>query len=498
MNDHRHSLSLIGISKSFPGVKALDGVSLDIQAGEVHALCGENGAGKSTLMNILSGNLQPDEGQILLDGEEVVINDQKHAQQLGVGMVYQERSLVSNLSIAENIFAEHQPLHVGGFIDYGSLYQQARALLQKLGLPHLRVQTRVDDLPVAEQQMVEIAKALSQHPSILLLDEPTAALTEAETEVLFRIIGELKAEGVAIIYISHRLAEIFEVADRVSILKDGQYQGSFPVNEIDAKGIIRRMVGRDLVQDAHQSYVHERVVLDVRGLSGARFQNVSFQLRQGEILALAGLVGAGRSEVARAIMGIDPKRAGEVRVRGLKVSIQHPAEAIALHMGYVPESRKEQGLFLSMSVEANVVAANLPVAASWGFLSTQSIRKHAMDFIQRLSIKTRAPQQSVLELSGGNQQKIVLAKWLLVQPEILIVDEPTHGVDVGAKAEIYRLLRELAARGTAILLISSELPEVLILNDRVLVMYQGQLMGELTREEASEPQIMHLASGVEA
>lgn len=489
----RLMLSLDHISKTFPGVKALSDVSLTLQAGEVHALCGENGAGKSTLMNILVGNQQPDAGgSIQLDGQPVQISDFNQARALGIAIVYQERSLVDTLSIAENMFANRYPRTRWGLIDYRELYGQTTDLLRLLDLLHLTPRTLVGDLSPADKQMVEFGKALSQRPRILILDEPTASITEKETQTLFRIIRQRQAEGVGIIYISHRLAEIFAIADRVTVLKDGKHQATLPIGQTSPDNLIRRMVGRDITTLAKPEPVTGEVVLAVNSLAGGRFRDVSFTVGRGEIVALAGLVGAGRTEVARAIFGIDPKTSGSVSVSGRVCTIHHPADAIASGIGYVPEDRKQQGLFLDMSVQANILAG---VFAGDESTSASEQRQIATRYKDDLRIQTPTVDQPVRLLSGGNQQKCVLAKWLHLNPRVLIIDEPTHGIDVGAKFEIYQLLRALAAKGTAILLISSELPEVLALADRVLVLHEGQVNGELDGATATEEKILALASG---
>lgn len=489
-------LVLAGISKSFPGVKALDNVSIDLFPGEIHALCGENGAGKSTLMNILSGNLPPDDGEIFLHGEKIALSTPLIAQKQKIAIVHQEKSLVGNLSIAENIFAENYPVFAGGMIDFQKLYSQTSALLEKLRVPFLNPRTKVESLSSTRQQIVEIAKALSKNPQILILDEPTAAMTEDETQTLFDILREQRQNGTSIIYISHRLAEIFEIADRVSILRDGKHQGTFPVAEMNVQAIIRLMVGRDLEEPPHIHHPREQVLLSVKNLSGLRFQNISFDLYAGEILAIAGLIGAGRSEVARAIMKIDPVESGEIWIRGKKARINNPPDAIRYGIGYVPENRKEQGIFPEMSVAENVAVTSLSHMTRSGFIKKNQLWATVGNLVEKFRIKTPSIHQKIINLSGGNQQKAMLARWLMLDPAILIVDEPTQGVDVGAKAEIYQLLRALTAKGTAILLISSELPEVLTLSDRVLVMYNGTLTGELSRENATEQEILHLASGL--
>ena len=488
-------LRLHQITKHFPGVVALDGVDFELKNGEVHALCGENGAGKSPLMNILSGNHTPDGGHIELHGERIGIPDPQEARRLGIGIVYQERSLVGELSVAENIFAGKPPANRWGMIRFGQLFAQTRQLLDQLGMTEIDPQTRLEALSPAKQQMVEIAKALSQDPEILILDEPTAAISEADAQILFRIIRGLRARGVSVIYISHRMAEIFEIANRVSVLKDGKYQGTRQVAETSVEEIIRMMVGRDLVMQAYASQVRAETVLEVQGFSGPRFTDISLEIKAGEILGLAGLVGAGRTELARAIFGADAKYAGRLIFRGKEIHIHHPAEAMQQGIGYLPENRKEQGLFLEMSVEENIVATDLGATVRGKLIRQGQMTEVARHYIAQLDIRTPSPRQKTIHLSGGNQQKVVIAKWLLRNPALLIVDEPTHGVDVGAKAEIYALLRQLTAAGTAILLISSELPELLSLSDRILVLHNGRLAAALERSQFSEEEIMHYASG---
>lgn len=488
-------LKLNHITKYFPGVVALENVTLELKTGEVHALCGENGAGKSTLMNVLSGNHQPDGGEIILKGQQVVMEDQQVAQQMGIGIVYQERSLVNDLSVAENIYAGNQPTNGWGFINFKKLFAQTRILLEKLGMADIDPTTKLEYLSPGKQQMVEIAKALSQNPEILILDEPTASISETDAKVLFQIIRSLTKEGVAVIYISHRMSEIFQIANRVSVLKDGKYQGTKEVGEIVVDDIIRMMVGRDLVKQDYKSHALEEIVMKIEDFNGPDYLNINFELKKGEILGLAGLVGAGRTELARAIFGMDKKYEGRLFLNQNQVSINHPLEAMNLGIGYLPEHRKEQGLFLEMTVEENIVATNLEVAVENRLLQFSKITEIADAYIQKLGIKTPDSKQKVVNLSGGNQQKIVLAKWLLLNPKVLIVDEPTHGVDVGAKSEIYAILKELTEKGTSIIMISSELPELLSLSDRILVLCNGNMTAELPREKFSEEEIMHYASG---
>ena len=485
-------LQLRNITKQFPGVKALDDVSLDVDAGEIHALCGENGAGKSTLLNILTGNLRPDSGQILLNGQPIEITGPAQATQLGIAIVYQQLSLVETLTVAENIFANRQPRNRFGLIQYKALRQQTQTLLTQLGLTDLRPETLVSDLAPGQKQMVEIAKALSQNSDVLLLDEPTASLTGRETDVLFALVRQLRAEGKSIVYISHRLAEIFTLADRVSVLKDGRYQGTQPVKETTPNELINRMVGRTLTAEKQTSSATNEVLLRVDNLSGARFQTISFSLRRGEIVGMAGLVGAGRTEIARAIFGIDDYESGTIYLDGQPVQITHPADAVRLGIGYLPEERKSLGLFMEQSVSQNIVAVQPPANGLW--FDARRVETVAESYREQLGIRTPSTRQLVSKLSGGNQQKVMLARWLLANPDVLMVDEPTHGVDVGAKSEIYALLRQLAAQGKAILLISSELPELLTLADRILVIRDGRMSGELLNDEATEERIMSLAT----
>ncbi len=486
-------LRLSHISKQFPGVKALDDVTFDVRAGEIHALCGENGAGKSTLLNILTGNLQPNAGQIELHGEVVRIDGPAHATSLGLAIVYQQLSLVDGLSVAENIFANRQPRNRFGMVNYRALNDAARDLLHRLNLDDIRPETPVSRLSVAQKQMVEIAKALSQNPNILLLDEPTASITKRETQTLFRLVRQLRDEGKAIVYISHRLAEIFAIADRVSVLKDGDYQGTWPVADITTDQLIRHMVGRDITTTRTPSVATKKVLLSVENLSGERFRNITFDLHKGEILGLAGLVGAGRTELARAIFGADPARSGSIHLNGKRVHFHHPADALQTGIGYLPEERKTLGIFPERSVMDNLLSVG-PPANSAGLYNARAGRTIANEYKETLRIRTPSVAQAIVNLSGGNQQKVVLARWLRTNPDVLIVDEPTHGVDVGAKAEIYDLLRQVAAQGKGVLLISSELPELLTLSDRIFVIREGQLTGELVGTDATEEAIMVLAT----
>jgi len=484
-----------GITKTFPGVRALDDVSFSIAVGEVHALVGENGAGKSTLINIIAGNYHPDGGYIEIKGEKVRMRNYAEALVKGISVVYQERSLVPNLSVAENIFADRQPRKFL-FIDKKKMYEETERLCGEIQLD-VKPSTLVGELIPAKQQMVEIAKALSNESELLILDEPTATITEKETEVLFRVIREFKARGISVIYISHRLQEIFGIADRVTVLKDGKYVGTRSIKDVQIGDVIKMMVGRDLYTEKYRSTYEEETVLEVRNLTSKKFHDVSFSLKRGEGLCFAGLAGAGRTEVARVIIGADPLESGEIFIRGKHTRIGNPEQAIENGIGYLPEDRKEHGLYLEMAVAKNIVSGNLNHVAKNQIINEKKVIEVSEKYKERLRIMCPSVQTVARQLSGGNQQKLVFAKWLLVDPDILIVDEPTRGVDVGTKSEIYRIIRELASRGTSIIVISSDFPEVLTLSDRIIVMYNGTITGELTRHEATEESIMHFASGIQ-
>ncbi len=487
------SLLLDHISKQFPGVTALDNVSMEIHAGEIHALCGENGAGKSTLMNILSGTLQPDGGRILLNDSEVLFHNPHEAFENGIAIVYQHLSLVDSLSVAENIFANQQPRNRYGMIQFNALYEKTTVLLQRLKLFDINPRTLVSKLSPAQKQMVEIAKALSKDPSILILDEPTASLTDRETKTLFDIIRILKINGVSIIYISHRLEEIFLLADRISILKDGKYQGTFDSKDLTKDALIKKMVGRELKTLKTSSSRNDRILLEVKNISGAKFNDISLVVRQGEIIGLAGLMGAGRTEIARAIFGMDKIESGEVRLNNKAFHPKHPFAAIRAGMGYVTEERKNLGLFQSMSIQDNIVAARLNQLPS-RFYNAAKVKRLAETAKAKLGIISHSLEQPVNNLSGGNQQKVMLAKWLLTSPDVLIVDEPTHGIDIGAKYEIYEILKSLAEEGKGILIISSELPELIGLCDKIIIIKNGIVAGELSGEKMTEEQVIELAT----
>jgi ribose transport system ATP-binding protein len=494
----RPVIALRNVSKRFPGVLALDNCQFDLAAGEVHALMGENGAGKSTLMKILSGVYQRDSGEILLDGRAVEIDGPRAAQALGIGIIHQELNLMNHLSAAQNIFIGREPKKsLGLFIDEDKLNRQASVLFERMRLD-LDPRTPVGELTVARQQMVEIAKALSFDSRVLIMDEPTAALNNAEIAELFRIIRDLQQQGVGIVYISHKMDELRQIADRVTVMRDGRYIATVPMQDTPMDTIISMMVGRQLDggQGAAPDTSGNEVVLEVRGLSrGRAIRDVGFKLRRGEILGFAGLMGAGRTEVARAIFGADPIDAGEILIHGKRALIGAPADAVAHGIGYLSEDRKHFGLAVGMDVQTNIALSCMGRFVRRGiFIDERALRETAEGYVRQLAIKTPSVEQQARLLSGGNQQKIVIAKWLLRDCDILFFDEPTRGIDIGAKNEIYKLLDALAAQGKAIVMISSELPEVLRMSHRVLVMCEGRVTGELAAADATQEKIMQLAT----
>ncbi|MEP6972363.1 MAG: sugar ABC transporter ATP-binding protein [Betaproteobacteria bacterium] len=490
-------ISVQNLSKSFPGVKALDGVQFDLQAGEVHALMGENGAGKSTLMKILAGVYRKDSGEVRLDGTLVDIESPAHAQSLAIGIIHQELHLMGHLTAAQNIFLGREPRKLGGlFLDEEQLNRDAQALFDRMHLA-LDPTTPIGAITVARQQMVEIAKALSFKSRVLIMDEPTAALNDAEIDELFRIIRQLRSEGVGIVYISHKMDEIQRIADRITVLRDGTYIDTVPAATPMAQ-VIAMMVGRTLEHTEKRipDTSANDVLLEVRGLNRGRvIRDVSFSVRRGEIVGFAGLMGAGRTEVARAVFGADPVESGEIRVRGERVRITSPQDAVRAGLGYLSEDRKHFGLATGMDVESNITLPSLRRWLKWGiFLNRPAIHTIAQQMVDKLRIKTPSLTQTARLLSGGNQQKVVIAKWLVQDCDILIFDEPTRGIDVGAKSEIYKLLVDLAAQGRAIVVISSELPEVLQLSHRILVMCEGRITGEVPGNTATQENLMALAT----
>ena len=491
-------VAISNLSKSFPGVRALDNCKFELLSGEVHALMGENGAGKSTLMKVLAGVYQKDSGEIRIDGKPVDIPSPHAAQDLGIGIIHQELNLMNHRTVAQNIFIGREPRGRSRvFIDARKMDEDARNIFERLHL-QLDPRTLVGDLTVARQQMVEIAKALSFDSRVLIMDEPTAALNNAEIDDLFRIIGQLKSHGVGIVYISHKMDELKRISDRVTVMRDGQYIGTVPTATTSMETIITMMVGRPLFESESAAVpdVNHEIVLEVRHLNrGRTIKDVNFVVRKGEILGFAGLMGAGRTEVARAVFGADKVDSGEILVHGAKVSIRSPSDAVKCGIGYLSEDRKHFGLATGMDVESNIVLATMRRFLSLGFiLKRPVIRDTAAKFVTQLGIKTPSIAQKVALLSGGNQQKVVIAKWLVRDCEVLFFDEPTRGIDVGAKSEIYKLLNSLAKQGRAIVMISSELPEVLHLSHRIVVMCEGRVTGELAAEGATQEQIMQLAT----
>jgi ribose transport system ATP-binding protein len=492
-------LQLIAISKGFPGVQALSDVQFDLKAGEIHALMGENGAGKSTLIKILCGAQTPDSGQILIDGAAVSIGSPVVAGELGISPVHQELSLEPYLSIAENIFLGRQPVNRLGLIDRRQMLAAARGVLNELGVD-LDPSAIVGRLSIAERQVVAIARAVSTRARFMIFDEPTSSLTRRESDLLLKMIRRLRDQGVGIIYISHRMEEIFDLCDRVTVLRDGKFVATHDVANITLDDLVRMIVGRSIAAASPRPQTKAgNVVLEVSGLSKrGLLKDISFDLHRGEILGLSGLVGAGRTELARALFGDLVPESGEIRINGTKVDIRTPRQAIAAGIGLVPEDRKEEGLVLAQSVMANIGMPQLKFFSRLSVISARRERRLAERYVQDLAIRTPSVDQNAMYLSGGNQQRVVIAKWLATKPKILIVDEPTRGVDIGAKAELHALLRDLAAEGMAILMISSDMPEVLAVSDRILVMHQGRLAGELSAENATQEAVMSFAMGLGA
>ncbi|HXI49927.1 MAG TPA: sugar ABC transporter ATP-binding protein [Candidatus Saccharimonadales bacterium] len=489
-------LEVRSLSKRFPGVRALHQVGLSLRAGEVLAVIGENGAGKSTLMKILAGVETPDSGEILLDGRPVRIGSVRDATRLGIALIHQELNLADNLDVAANIFLGREPRRLG-FVDRRQLYDAARQFLHQVGLD-CAPDVLVHRLPLGRQQLVEIAKALSTQARVLIMDEPTSSLSQGETERLYRVVKDLRGRGVSVVYISHRLREVKELADRVVVLRDGENAGELARDEISHDAMVRLMVGRELGRADRTSHGRGEPLLVARGLRTLAHPRhaVDLALRAGEIVGLAGLVGSGRTELLRAFFGIDRRAGGEVLIQGHRVQLASPRDAIRAGLALVPEDRKQQGVILEMAVRENMSLASLRRDARAAFwLNLPGEARLAEEMTRELKVKTPTLQQFVEYLSGGNQQKVALAKWLALRPRVLLLDEPTRGIDVGAKQEIYRLMETLAGQGVAILFVSSEMEEVLRMSDRALVMHEGRLAGELNREQLSEEAIMRLATG---
>lgn len=490
-------LEMQGIVKTFPGVRALDGVSFSVMPGEVHALMGENGAGKSTLMKILTGVYQPDAGEIRVNGKAVAIPGPQVAQDLGISIIHQELFLMNHLTAAQNIYIGREPRKgFGMFVDEKQMKADAEALFKRMQV-NIDASGYVGDLTVARQQLVEIAKALSFNANVLVMDEPTSALNSTEVEHLFAIIRDLRAQGVGIVYITHKMDEVKRIADRVTVMRDGQYIDTLPAAETPMSTIISMMVGRELAHETRaEGEPGTEEALRVTGLNrGREVRDVSFTLNKGEILGFAGLMGAGRTEVARAIFGADPMESGEIYIHGTRREITTPKDAVSNGLAYLSEDRKHFGLVTPMSVGDNITMASWPRFANGGvFMRDGDLRRTAKEYVGKLNVKTPSVDQETRLLSGGNQQKVVIAKWLLRDCDILFFDEPTRGIDIGAKAEIYKMLQGLAAQGKAIVVISSELEEVLRLSHRIVVMCEGRITGELDGRTATQEEIMTLAT----
>lgn len=491
--DNNYILTLKNITKEFPGVKALDDVTINIERGTIHGLVGENGAGKSTLIKILAGIYQPNKGEIILDGKPCRFNSPIEARRAGISVVHQEIKLAEPLSVAENMFLGNVQLK-NGLVDWKGMRRRAREIVEDLGMD-IDINAQVSSLTVAKKQIVEIMHAINNNSRILIMDEPSAVLTDRELEVMFRIVKQLRDEGITIIYISHRLDEIFGLCSNVSVLRDGCHIDTIPVASVDRQGLINMMVGREMGQEYPKEVGNVGgTILEVKNLSRGILRDISFEVKSGEVFGISGLVGAGRTELARAILGIDKPESGEVYVRGKKVHYRTFADAIRDGLGLIPEDRKLQGLVQIMSVKRNTTLVNMKRVLHAGVISSSLEEKLSKEYADKLHVVTPSMETEVQYLSGGNQQKVVIAKWLFQNSEILFLDEPTRGIDVGAKAEIYRLINRMAKEGKTIIMISSEMPELLGMCDRIMVMHEGHKMGELNAAEATQEKIMALCS----
>jgi ribose transport system ATP-binding protein len=493
-------LQMVDIDKSFGATRALSGMKLDVYPGEIHALMGENGAGKSTLMKILSGVYTPDAGEIRIDGRAVRLHDPASSRAAGINLIYQELAVAPNLSVAENVFMGSEPHSRFGFVDRAQMRRRTQDVLKQLGA-NFRAYDQAGRLSIAEQQQVEIARALIHRGRVLIMDEPTAALSDRETEHLFEVIRRLRDEGLAVIYISHRMAEVHALADRITVLRDGTYVGEIARDSLDSKRLVQMMVGRPL----DDFYQHKRTTrtggtpaLEVENLAGGKIKPASFSVARGEVVGLAGLVGAGRTELARLLFGADSKDSGVIRLSGKVVETPNPRAAMALGIGYVPEDRKALGLFLQLSVQDNATLNVAGKHSRFGMIDRRVLRQRANESIRQLNVKVAHPDVIVGRLSGGNQQKVLLARWLEIKPKMLILDEPTRGVDIGAKSEIYHIIHALAESGVGVIVISSELPEVVGICDRVLVMREGSITGGLSGDDITQENIMRLATDTES
>lgn len=495
----QYVLEMRGIVKVFPGVRALDGVNLQVRPGKVHVICGENGAGKSTLMKVINGTHPADEGEMFFEGSPVGAHTIQDTMKMGIAMIYQELNPVMEMTIAENLYLGREPKN-GPFVNFAKMYQDAQSLLERLNIPYDAHQ-KMRELSIAGHQLIEIAKAISMNAKVIIMDEPSSAIADAEIEVLFGQIASLKEQNVAILYITHKMDEIFRIADDITIIRDGRWVDSGPASQYNADKLVSLMVGREIsnVFPKEMDIPIGETVLEVRGLTqskvdGGRFEDISFELHRGEILGFSGLVGAGRSEVMRAIFGLDPFTAGEIRIDGKPVTIRNTSDAIAAGIAMINEDRKGYGLVLGRSIHDNVSMVNLRKFTHGGLVNDKEIDKATDEMVKLLQIKIANQNVAASTLSGGNQQKVVLAKWLIGDVKIMILDEPTRGIDVGAKSEIHKLMCKFAREGMAIIMISSELPEILGMSDRVVVMQEGRINGVLDRSDATQESIMKLAT----
>jgi len=489
---------MTGIDKSFSGNQVLTNVDIEIKHGEIHALMGENGAGKSTLVKVLTGIHPRDNGVVKLDGKEVTFTNPKEAEEKGIIVIHQELNIIPHLTVAENMFLGKE-LTYGktGILNTKAMKKQTVQSLKRLGVTNIHPDETAGNLSVGQQQMVEIARAIATDAKLIVMDEPTAALTDREIESLFKVIDSLKTQGVSIIYISHRMEEIFNICDRITILRDGQYIGTENIAETSFEEIVKMMVGRELgEQFPERDRPVGDVIFEVANLGRAGyFKDINFDIKEGEILGVAGLMGAGRSEVMEVIFGFHKKDSGSIKLNGKNLTIKHPRDAVKAGIGFITEDRKSKGLVIDASIRENIALTNLKTISSGGVISNSKENKMVIELIKRLHVRTTGGGQEVKSLSGGNQQKVVIAKWLGINPTILILDEPTRGVDVGAKKEIYSIMNKLTESGVAIIMISSELPEVLGVSDRIMVMYEGEITAFLNRDEADQERIMTAATG---
>lgn len=494
-NKNELILEVDGISKRFGGVQALKDVNFNLKYGEVHALVGENGAGKTTLINVLGGIVQRDSGRIIYQGEEVHFELPRQAIEAGTAIIHQELAMMPQLNVIENVYMGRMPTK-NGRINWKKAEEDTRQMLDQVGL-NINPRILVGNLTISQRQLLEIAKALSMNATLLIMDEPNSSLSESESEILFEVIKRLKERNVAILYVSHKIEEVLHIADRVSVLRDGQYRGTMLKEDASVDKIIHMMVGRDLLSAVtREDRSVGKVRLVVKELSSPSFNNINFTIHEGEIVGFAGLVGSGRSNVARAIFGDEPYDRGEILLDGKPVRFRHPSDAINNGIGMIQEDRKELSLFMGLSIQFNMSVAKLPELSRGGVIKRAEVKQNSDNYIDQLSIKLNSVNDPVSSLSGGNQQKTTLARWLAIDPKLLIMDEPTHGVDVGAKADIYELMRDLAEQGISIMLISSELPEIMTMSDRVVVMHEGEVTAILEQAECDEETIMIYATGI--